>query len=178
MLLAQVEQFVYNAPSPWWTVGTGLGAAVLAGVFATVGWYVVHKTSNARELTKWRRDTLTNATVEFFQLSRVFDTMIINVLHPVYPNMDYDMELSKIYDNFDPLIFTMQITKSVETAKHALAIESYYADQIDAVTKLMERPIAERTKRRLDKFHDNFMANNPGTEKLLGFLKEDLKNNL
>jgi hypothetical protein len=76
MLRAQVEQFVYNAPSPWWTLGTGLGAAALAGIFATIGWYVVHRTSRSRDLENWRRTTVVDAVTSLLQLSQErFDSL-------------------------------------------------------------------------------------------------------
>ncbi|MBY4013887.1 hypothetical protein HQP04_21100 [Rhodococcus fascians] len=61
MIRAHAEQFVYNAPSPWWTVGTGIGTAFLAGIFATIGWYVIHRNSRTRDLDNWRRTTLIEA---------------------------------------------------------------------------------------------------------------------
>lgn len=73
---AQVEQFVYNAPSPLWTVGTGIGAALLAGFIAVAGWEYVHRKTKARDLLNWRRTTVAESVTEMLLLSQTrFDTI-------------------------------------------------------------------------------------------------------
>lgn len=73
---AQVEQFVYNAPDPWWTVGTGLGGAAVAAIIAVAGWIYLHRQSKSRDLLNWQRTTVAESVIEMLLLSQTrFDTI-------------------------------------------------------------------------------------------------------
>lgn len=63
------QDVIINSPPPWWTVGSALGAALLAGLIATAGWYVVHRTSKNRDFENWRRLTLTTSVSELISAS-------------------------------------------------------------------------------------------------------------
>ncbi|MCE4165232.1 MULTISPECIES: hypothetical protein [Rhodococcus] len=66
---AQASQVIVKAASPWITLGAAALAAVIAGLIACVGWYVVHRTSRSRDLLNWRRTALLQAATSLIDAS-------------------------------------------------------------------------------------------------------------
>lgn len=68
-VLAQAPQVMVKAASPWVTIGAAALAAMIAGLIACVGWYVVHRTSRSRDLLNWRRTALLQAVSTLIEAS-------------------------------------------------------------------------------------------------------------
>ncbi|MCW2087801.1 MULTISPECIES: hypothetical protein [unclassified Rhodococcus (in: high G+C Gram-positive bacteria)] len=60
-----VHEISLSTGTPWHIYG----AAVLAGLIAIGGWYVVHRTSQSRDLLNWRRTTLLKVTSDLLEAS-------------------------------------------------------------------------------------------------------------
>lgn len=73
MFLAQAEPVVHEVivkvGSPWITIGAAALAALIAGLIACIGWYVVHRTSRSRDLLNWRRTALLQAVSSLLEAS-------------------------------------------------------------------------------------------------------------
>lgn len=80
MLLAQapVQEIIVKSATPWWTIGS----AVLV---ALIGWFVIHRTSKARDLENWRRTTITSAAAELIEKSDSYNLTKNSLLNPPFP---------------------------------------------------------------------------------------------
>ncbi|ROZ46047.1 hypothetical protein EEB13_17595 [Rhodococcus sp. WS3] len=69
MFLAQAEPVVHEviiqSSTPWHIYI----AALIAGAIAIGGWFVVHRTSQSRDLLSWRRTTLVQSAMELLEAS-------------------------------------------------------------------------------------------------------------
>ncbi|QII01078.1 hypothetical protein BH92_15415 [Rhodococcoides fascians A21d2] len=174
MLRAQVEQFVYNAPAPWWTLGTGLGAAVLAGIFATIGWYVVHKNSRNRDLENWRRTILVEATTDLVVKDIELHTGVAAYLY------DYDdshsrerwKELQDKTINLRSYGIKFEISKS----KHVAIIAAELSEHYRILINELPRPSAldDTTIDERNRIFKNRHNQKPDMSKLQILLNKDL----
>lgn len=130
---AHAEQFVYNAPDPWWTVGSALGAAALASMFATVGWIVVHRMSQSRDAENWRRTTLSQAIVDLLKLSKDrYD--LVRALSENYDPKGNKNKSITIFNEMQNKILQIRICASgTDVEKKAVGLGNLHAVSIGAI---------------------------------------------
>jgi hypothetical protein len=174
MHLAQVEQFVYNAPSPWWTVGTGIGTAFLAGIFATIGWYVIHRNSRTRDQESWRRTTLVEATTDLLLRDIELHTTIVSYLYS--ENESDAMEFFKLLHTQRNQMTSNIIRFEAANSEHVLALANKlsthyktFIDELPIPTVLEETELEDRSA-----MFDNGKNKKPATSELKDLLKKDL----
>ena len=149
----------------WSLLLSGLALCVSLGTVI-----YVQKRTDRRELTKWRRDTLTQTTAKFVSESSKHSNTLIKYLHIEDSDSKDDLffKLTEHMDEMNSLIIIMRVCDSGHTAQLAQTIFDHNHNYFSSL------PTEGASDEETDRYLDVALLNGPQVKDIDVELKKDL----